>query len=312
VKGTYEHLEKGANMGTLKRILKLSPLENKRWKELETIVIQGRNTFYAVAAAWVEIRDKKYYQAAGWDTLEEYAHHLGYTSRHLYQMCLNAKTVLQLPKNLQPYVLNANAARALARLTKMQQASVMEQLSEGGTKAVTAKAIKEIMPPKQKREMPPPTEADFYKPFAEWLIKMKESSKAKDLGGNRLTDKWATPDVVGTTPTPRDDISKFPIQIVAAEIKVDRSQLVPGFGQACAYRLFAHKSYLVIPNNTCEDERERIETLCQMFGIGLITFNADDRKKPDFQRRKKPETQQPILSYYNKYIKCFGDVELFS
>jgi hypothetical protein len=49
-----------------------------------------------------------------------------------------------------------------------------------------------------------------------------------------------------------------------------------------------------------------------MFGIGLITFNADDRKKPDFQRRKKPGTQQPVLSYYNKYIKCFGDVELFS
>ena len=48
----------------------------------------------------------------------------------------------------------------------------------------------------------------------------------------------------------RSDIIQAPVEIVAAEIKLDMAQLVTAFGQACAYCLFAHKSYLVIPKLT--------------------------------------------------------------
>ena len=152
----------------------------------------------------------------------------------------------------------------------------------------------------------------FYKPFADWLMKMKECAKVIDLGGSRFKDKWATPDIVGTTVSSRGDRSQFPIEIVAAEIKTEKSQLVTAFGQACAYSLFAHKSYLVIPEDASEDEIERIDALCQMFGIGLVTFDDKAPQEPDFKRRRRPQWHQPNQFYLNIYMERFGDVELLS
>jgi len=37
----------------------------------------------------------------------------------------------------------------------------------------------------------------------------------------------------------------MPLEVIAAEIKIDVGQLITAFGQACAYKLFAHRSYLV-------------------------------------------------------------------
>lgn len=44
-----------------------------------------------------------------------------------------------------------------------------------------------------------------------------------------------------------DPIKAHP-EIVSVEIKTDTNQLITAFGQACAYKLFSHKVYLVIPN----------------------------------------------------------------
>jgi hypothetical protein len=155
-------------------------------------------------------------------------------------------------------------------------------------------------------------EEDFYKSFADWLVnEMEDCTKAICLGGNRFKDKWGTPDVVGKRESRRSDIIQAPVEIVAAEIKLDMSQLVTAFGQACAYCLFAHKSYLVIPSDAPEDEIDRIDALCLVFGIGLVLFNNKDPQNPDFQIRVRPQKHDPDMFYVNKYMKHV-EGEIFS
>ncbi|MBW8465086.1 hypothetical protein [Acidovorax sp.] len=103
-------------------------------------------------------------------------------------------------------------------------------------------------------------ESAFYGTFADWLKNDAEAvTHAIPLGGNVFRDRWGTPDVIGKRESRRSDVIKVPTLIVAAEIKVDMMDLVTGFGQACAYRLFCHSSYLVIPKQTSELETARLD-----------------------------------------------------
>lgn len=155
-------------------------------------------------------------------------------------------------------------------------------------------------------------EEDFYKSFADWLVNdMEECTKAIPLGGNLFKDKWGTPDVVGKRESRRSDIIQAPVEIVAAEIKLEISQLVTAFGQACAYCLFAHKSYLVIPKDAPEDEIARIDALCQVFSIGLVLFDNQNTEAPDFEIRVRPHKHDPDMFYVNKYMKHI-EGEMFS
>jgi len=155
-------------------------------------------------------------------------------------------------------------------------------------------------------------ESDFYDPFVDWLVNdMEECTKAIPLGGNLFKDKWGTPDVVGKRESRRSDIIQGHIEIVAAEIKLDMNQLVTAFGQACAYCLFAHKSYLVVPVDAPEDEIARVDALCQVFGIGLVLFKSDQPDDPDFEIRVRPQRHDPDMFYVNKYMKQI-ESELFS
>jgi hypothetical protein len=135
------------------------------------------------------------------------------------------------------------------------------------------------------------TEKDFYQPFADWLKQRKECTKAVVLGGNPLRDKWATPDVIGEARL--DDMVRSRIEIVAAEIKVETVGLPPAFGQACACRLFAHKSYLVIPANALKNEIDRVRALCRLFGIGLVFFDDKNKQKPHFKIRVPSQKHEP-------------------
>lgn len=155
-------------------------------------------------------------------------------------------------------------------------------------------------------------EDEFYPLFANWLRdELEEVTHAIALGGNVFKDRWGTPDVLGKNESRRSDVIKGPTSIVAAEIKIDLTGLVTGFGQACAYRLFAHKSYLVIPRQTAADELARIDSLCRMFGIGLVHFNARSPAAPDFRLVIRPVKQDPDLQYTNRYIRHV-ERELFS
>ncbi len=155
-------------------------------------------------------------------------------------------------------------------------------------------------------------EEDFYEPFADWLQNdMEECTKAIPLGGNKFRDKWGTPDVIGKRESKRSDIIQAPVEIVSVEIKSEVGQLVTAFGQACAYCLFSHKSYLVVPAQSPQDEIARLDSLCQVFGIGLILFDSTNPSDPDFSIRVRPRKQEPDLFYANKYMKLI-ESEMFA
>ena len=125
-------------------------------------------------------------------------------------------------------------------------------------------------------------ESDFYEPFAEYLVRgLEECTTAIALGGSRFGTKWGTPDVFGIFRSRESDIVKMPLEVVAAEIKTDASQLITAFGQACAYKLFAHRSYLVVPKSSQPEDVGRLDALCLIFGIGLILFDAANSRVPD-------------------------------
>ncbi|MDZ4659726.1 MAG: hypothetical protein SH868_19300 [Bythopirellula sp.] len=186
-------------------------------------------------------------------------------------------------------------SRGLFRLTKFR-APDSDQLDE------------ELLPKQVKKFK----EEEFYKPFADWLVnEMEECTKAIALGGNRFRDKWGTPDVIGKRESKRSDIIQAPVEIISAEIKPDVSQLVTAFGQACAYCLFSHKTYLVVSNKAPDDEVARLDALCQVFGIGFVLFDSENPKDPDFTIRSRPRYQQPDLFYANRYMRLI-EVEMFT
>jgi hypothetical protein len=174
-----------------------------------------------------------------------------------------------------------------------------------GTTEVTEPKIPS--PEKQKIQ-----ENVFYEPFADWLInELEECTKAIAVGGNAFKDKWGTPDVIGIREPRKSDIIKFPTEIVSAEIKVNSTDLITAFGQACAYRLFSHKSYIVVPINSPEDDIARLDTLSRIFGIGLILFDSSNPKNPDFAIRVRAITHDPDMFYVNRCMRIIED-RLFS
>ena len=151
-------------------------------------------------------------------------------------------------------------------------------------------------------------EVDFYPPFVEWLQNdIEDVTRAIPLGGNRFRDKWGTPDVIGIKEPGRRDLIKGPTEIVSAEIKLDTVQLITAFGQACAYRLFSHKVYLVIPVQAEYEEISRLDALCQIFGIGLVTFDTSKVDTPDFRIMVRPSRNEPDWFYTNKYMAIIED-----
>jgi hypothetical protein len=101
---------------------------------------------------------------------------------------------------------------------------------------------------------PPPSskvsEEDFYEPFGDWLTnELDEATVAVALGGAGIQKKWGTPDVVGVYKPLASHRIKFDLEIIAAEVKIDPQTPVVAFGQAAAYRLFAAKSYVVMPGS---------------------------------------------------------------
>lgn len=177
--------------------------------------------------------------------------------------------------------------------------------------------FKEVVPAESPIEAAPSLmtkvrEEVFYPPFANWLKnELEEVTHAITLGGNVFKDRWGTPDVIGKAESRRSDVIKGPTSIISAEIKIDQAGLVTGFGQACAYKLFSHKSYLVIPCQTSDDELARLNSLCQIFGIGLVTFNSKSPALPDFRLVVRAQKHEPDLFYTNRYISHV-EKELFS
>jgi len=145
------------------------------------------------------------------------------------------------------------------------------------------------------------TEQDFYESFAEWLVENDEATAAFALGGASLGGKWGTPDVIAVLKPRAQDIFKFEPQIVTAEIKAVPSQPVVAFGQAVAYRLFSHKSYIVVPNSTSSDDLSRLKSLCSIHGVGLVTFSLN-KDQPDYSVIVLPAIAAPDMFYVNSML----------
>jgi len=146
-------------------------------------------------------------------------------------------------------------------------------------------------------------EEDFYQPFADYLVNdLDECTSAIPLGGNKFQDKWGTPDVFGIYKFSETDPIKPLVEVVSAEIKTDTNQLITAFGQACAYKLFSHKVYLVVPKDA-EKDIARLESLCLRFGIGLILFDSKNPNDPKFEIRTRANKSEPDYFYLNEYLR---------
>ena len=60
-----------------------------------------------------------------------------------------------------------------------------------------------------------------------------------------------------------------------------------------------------------QDEIARLDSLCQVFGIGLVLFDASNSKDPNFNIRVRPRKQEPDLFYVNKYMALI-EAEMFA
>ncbi|MGY3264591.1 hypothetical protein [Lysobacter sp. HA35] len=147
-------------------------------------------------------------------------------------------------------------------------------------------------------------EKDFYETFAEWLTsEVQEATSAIPIGGNVLGGKWGTPDVIGMFSPSETDAVKFTREVLAAEIKIDTQALIVAFGQACAYKLFAHRVYMVVPQNSDEQDLQRLDALASVVGIGLVKFNAMDTAYPDFQVMVRAAKHEPDYFYTNEALR---------
>ena len=170
----------------------------------------------------------------------------------------------------------------------------------------------ESQPSRESMQENPVSESDFYKPFADWLKNdLEEVTYAIALGRNKFRDKWGTPDVIGKRESRRSDVIKAPTEIITAEIKTDTLQLVTAFGQACAYRLYSHKTYLVVPQQSSDDEIARLDSLCELMGLGLVQFDNASPTCPDFKIVVRAKKHEPDLFFTNRYI-AYIERELFS
>ncbi len=149
-------------------------------------------------------------------------------------------------------------------------------------------------------------EKHFYQPFANYLVEeLNECTKAVPLGRNIFQDKWGTPDVIGVYRFSDIDPIKPPPEIITAEIKIaiDTASLITAFGQACSYKLFSHKVYMAIPEQAGQEAISRLESLCILFGIGLILFNFDNPQDPQFKIRTRAQKSEPDYYYLNQYLR---------
>ena len=146
-------------------------------------------------------------------------------------------------------------------------------------------------------------ESVFYQPFADWLESdLEEVTVAKPIGGNGVGGKWGTPDVIGLYAARPSDPIKFTTEVVAVEIKVDTQGLIVAFGQACAYKLFAHRVYIAVPRNANQSDLKRLDALAVVVGIGLVRFNAEDPENPEFQVMVRAAKHEPDYYYTNEVL----------
>jgi hypothetical protein len=118
--------------------------------------------------------------------------------------------------------------------------------------------------------------------------------------------------VIGTYRSRASDLIQFPVEIVSAEIKIDPQAPVVAFGQAVAYRLFSTKTYIAMPTTLTTEDKERLEALCMLFGLGLVYFDLN-KEVPKFTIRMQAQRFSPDMFYVNEVAERLknNSIELF-
>ena len=143
-------------------------------------------------------------------------------------------------------------------------------------------------------------EDEFYESFGEWLrTELDEVTDVVAFGGASFRAKWGTPDVLGVYKPLASNLVKFPLEIVAGEVKIAPAEAITAFGQAVAYRLFASKTYIAMSAEISEDDLGRLESLCMLFGVGLALFDLEP-KEPDYRIRVRAQRFSADMFYVNE------------
>jgi len=93
---------------------------------------------------------------------------------------------------------------------------------------------------------------------------------------------------------------------VSAEIKTNLNDSFKAFGQAIAYRLFSSKSYIAMPSKFKGDDRERLESLCLLYGVGLVIFDLNPNEA-NFNFIMRARSFDPDMYYVNVLAKRLRD-----
>lgn len=145
------------------------------------------------------------------------------------------------------------------------------------------------------------SEEDIYEPAKNYLLGNEECTHAIIVGGNVLGKKWGTPDIVGVIRANSDALYKPILEIIAVEVKKEGYEPVEALGQAMAYKLFAHRTWLVLPDDDHADI-ERIQGIAITANVGLISFTRKD-KDFEFMTLNRPTSGRPDLTEVNDMIE---------
>ena len=99
---------------------------------------------------------------------------------------------------------------------------------------------------------------------------------------------------------------RFP---VIATINVSGLSSLAGFGLTAygrfwvtieAYRLFSTKSYVVMPRTMSAEDSDRMDSLCMLFGVGLVVFDLNVAL-PNFEARVRAQRFPLDMFYVNEF-----------
>jgi hypothetical protein len=147
------------------------------------------------------------------------------------------------------------------------------------------------------------TEESVYEPARDYLLGRAECTHAVVIGKNIFGKKWGTPDLLGSIRVNSDAVYQPPIEIIAVEIKGNNYSPVEALGQAMAYKLFAHRTWLVLPES---DDIERIEGIAMSANIGLVVFNYKNGEFK-FETLNRPITGNPDADEVNNIINILKE-----
>lgn len=148
-------------------------------------------------------------------------------------------------------------------------------------------------------------EEKVYEPARDYLLGKSEFTHAIVLGGAVLGKKWGTPDLMGAIRVSSDAVYQPPLEIVAVEIKGNNYSPVEALGQAMAYKLFAHRTWLVLPES---DDIDRIEGIAMSANIGLVVFNYKNGQFI-FETLNRPTKGNPDADEVNKVLNTLREKE---